>query len=102
MVAPITNKPSLKKFAWALMRQPLPAAALHPVRFGRTTSRERRGNAIASCRFRNRVGRRFAPEELAHPRIVAGVAQDLRVAFGNDALDALVEHDDPVGHGVDA
>src|SRR5450755_3932365 len=56
--------------------------------------------SIASRRLRDCLRGRFAPEELTHPGVVARIAQDLRVAFGNDALDALVEHDYPVRHGV--
>src|SRR6202795_2525361 len=103
MVAPITNSPSLKKLAWALMRRARRSnAARHQYAVENDTRAGGDRWSNSSRRLGDRFGRRFAPEELAHPRVVAGVAQHLRVSFGNDALDALVEHDHAVGHGVNA
>ena len=48
------------------------------------------------------TGSGLAVEELAHPRIVALVAQLARIAFGDDALLAAVEHDHAVGDREDA
>ena len=58
--------------------------------------------AIGSARSIRGLGFRLAAEELAHPRIVARVAQDPGVALGNDALLAFVEHDHAVGNRIDA
>src|SRR5438552_10377456 len=64
--APMTNSPSLTLWACALIYVPRPSGRL-------------------------RGGFSLAPEELAHPRIVAGVAQHFRIALGDDALRPLVE-----------
>src|SRR5438552_3178108 len=78
--APMTNSPSLTLWAWALTGEP--------------------PRLRHSCRLHRGFG--LAPEELAHPRIIAGVAKHLRIALGDDALRPLVEHDDAIGDRVDA
>src|ERR1022692_5066096 len=106
MVAPITNRPSLKKLACALIRYSRGDGPLWPLWHmptRRETTRDGRDmHPISSRGLRCGFGSRFAPKELTHPRVVAGVAQDLGVSFGDDALDTLVEHDHSVRHGVNA
>ena len=95
MLTPDLWKQFLQMQAPAMHHPDWASFAPHPARSGARAGGERRGQAIASSRFRDRFSRRFTAEELAHPRVVASIAQDLRIPLGNDALGALVEHGVP-------